>query len=190
MAQALFAPRSIALVGASGDAGKYSALPQRYLRQHGFTGAIFPVNPARSEIFGEPAFASLDAIAQPIDHAFIMLPARLVPEAVDQCATAGVRCVTILSAGFAEIGDEGRALQDQIVERARRSGMRLLGPNCLGVINTNADIWRSRQRSLGDAAPGAGAYFAVVAERQPVGRAVDARTGPRAAFCQDGLGRQ
>ena len=148
LAQALFAPRSIALVGASGDAGKYSALPQRYLRQHGFTGAIFPVNPARSEVFGEPAFASLDAIAQPIDHAFIMLPARLVPEAVDQCATAGVRCVTILSAGFAEIGDEGRALQDQIVERARRSGMRLLGPNCLGVINTNGHLALSANEAL------------------------------------------
>src|ERR1700760_2016061 len=85
LAKALFAPDSIALIGASADVGKHTSLPQRYLRKHGFTGKIFPVNPTRQEIFGEKAYASADLIPERVDHAFIMLPARLVPEAVSQC---------------------------------------------------------------------------------------------------------
>jgi len=148
LAKALFTPDSIALIGASADVGKHTSLPQRYLRKHGFTGKIFPVNPTHQEIFGEKAYASADLIPERIDHAFIMLPARLVPEAVSQCAASGVRCATILSAGFAETGEAGRKLQQDILERAQGSGMRLLGPNCLGVINTTQGVTISANESL------------------------------------------
>jgi acyl-CoA synthetase (NDP forming) len=148
LSKALFAPESIALIGASGDTTKHTSLPQRYLRAHGYTGKIFPVNPTRQELFGETCYASIEAIPQRIDHAFIMLPARLMPEAIGQCAANGVRCATIFSAGFAETGDAGKALQDEIVERARRSGMRILGPNCLGIINMNQGVAISANEAL------------------------------------------
>ena len=148
LSKALFAPESIALIGASGDASKHTSLPQRYLRKHGFKGAIFPVNPSRDEIFGERAYPSVDKIPQAVDHAFIMLPAKLVADAVEQCASHRVRCATIFSAGFAEIGEEGRRLQDEILRRAQRTGMRILGPNCLGVINTVQRVALSANEAL------------------------------------------
>lgn len=148
LAKALFAPESIALIGASGDVNKHTSLPQRYLRKHGYTGRIFPINPNHQEIFGEVCYPSADLIPQRVDHAFIMLPAKLVPEAVSQCADNGVRCATILSAGFAETGDAGRLRQHDIFERARRTGMRILGPNCLGVINTNQSVAISANEAL------------------------------------------
>jgi acyl-CoA synthetase (NDP forming) len=148
LSKALFSPESIALIGASGDANKHTSLPQRYLRKHGYTGKIFPVNPSHREIFGEVAYPSADLIPQRVDHAFIMLPAKLVPEAVSQCAANGVRCATILSAGFAETGDAGRSLQEDVFERARRTGMRILGPNCLGIINTNQGVAISANEAL------------------------------------------
>lgn len=148
LSKALFAPESIALIGASGDVNKHTSLPQRYLRKHGYTGKIFPVNPTHKEIFGTVCYPSADLIPQRVDHAFIMLPAKLVPEAVSQCAANGVRCATILSAGFAETGDAGRLLQQDIVKRAQCTGMRILGPNCLGVINTNQGVAISANEAL------------------------------------------
>ncbi len=148
LAKALFVPDSIALIGASADIGKHTSLPQRYLRKHGFTGKIFPVNPTHREIFGEKTYPSADLIPERVDHAFIMLPARLVPDAVSQCAANGVRVATILSAGFAETGEAGRKLQQDIFERAQTSGVRLLGPNCLGVINTTRAVAISANESL------------------------------------------
>lgn len=148
LARALLSPASIALIGASADEQKHSSLPQRYLRKHGFRGAIFPINPARHEIFGERAYASIDQVPQPVDHAFIMLPARLVPDAVEQCAVSGVTCTSIFSAGFAEAGNDGREFQKRIVDTARRTGMRILGPNCLGIINSNQKIALSANEVL------------------------------------------
>ena len=148
LAQALFAPDSIALIGGSGDESKYTSLPQRYLRKHGFAGAIFPVNPTRTEIFGERAYPSIGRVPQRVDHAFIMLPAKMVPGAVEECATNGVRCATIFSGGFAEAGDTGRKLQFAALEAAQRCGMRLLGPNCLGVINANDKVALSANEVL------------------------------------------
>jgi acetate---CoA ligase (ADP-forming) len=148
LAKALFAPDSIALIGASGDVGKHTSLPQRYLRKHGFTGKIFPVNPTHQEIFGEKTYPSADLLPQQVDHAFIMLPARLVAEAVSQCAANGIRVATILSAGFAETGAAGQQLQQEVLERAQAKGMRILGPNCLGVINTNQGVAISANESL------------------------------------------
>src|ERR671920_2220570 len=87
---ALFEPRSIALVGASGDAKKNTSRPQRYLRKHGYTGRIIPVNPGRDEIFGEKAYPDVASVPEPIDHAFVMVPAGAVESAIEQCASKGV----------------------------------------------------------------------------------------------------
>ena len=135
IADALFRPRSIALVGASGDSNKHASLPHQYLRRHGYSGEIYPINPKREAVFGERAFKSVVQVGKRVDHAFIMLPTDVVPEAVADCCKAGVRCATILSNGFAERDENGRRRQNELVSMARDGGMRLLGPNSLGVIN-------------------------------------------------------
>ena len=135
LAQALLRPRSVALVGASADPGKTTARAQRYLRKHGYGGRIRPINPRHSEILGEPAFPSLAALPEPVDHAFIMVSAEAVPEVVAECGERGVPCATILADGFAEGGAAGIALQEKVLATAHAQGVRLLGPNSMGVIN-------------------------------------------------------
>lgn len=136
LAQALFEPRSIALIGASGDAAKNTSRPQRFLRRHGYSGTIVPVNPGRTEIFGERAYPDLASVPQAIDHAFIMVPAKAVAAALEQCVAKKVTVATIYSDGFAEIGPQGRREQERLLEIARAGGVRLVGPNCIGLVST------------------------------------------------------
>ena len=136
LARALFNPSSIALVGASGDPRKNTSRPQRFLRKHGYTGRIVPVNPGRQEIFGEIAYPDIAAVPGAVDHAFIMVPAAAVAAAVEQCAEKGIPVATIYSDGFAETGPEGRRAQERLLAIASASGMRLVGPNCIGLIST------------------------------------------------------
>ena len=124
----LFAPRAVALVGASGDAAKNTARPERYLRKHGYAGRIFPVNPSRKD-----CFATVSDIPEPVDHAFIMI--QDVETALEDCAKRGVPVVSIYSDGFADAGEKGAQRQARLVERARTLGIRLLGPNSMGVID-------------------------------------------------------
>ena len=135
LAQALFSPRSVALIGASADTSKNNSRPQRFLRKHGYRGRVLPINPSRDEVQGEKAYPDLKSAPGPIDHAFIMVPAPAVPDIVAQCCECGVPAATIFSAGFAELGEEGLARQRRMVEIARAGGLRLLGPNCMGVVN-------------------------------------------------------
>src|SRR5688572_8035419 len=135
--QALFEPRSIALIGASGDAKKNTSRPQRYLRKHGYTGRIIPINPGHDEVFGEKAYPDVTSVPGEIDHAFIMVPAKAVQAAVEQCAAKGVPVATIYSDGFAETGPEGRRAQERLLEIARAGGTRLIGPNCIGLATTD-----------------------------------------------------
>lgn len=135
LGQALFAPKTVALVGASADNKKLASRPQRVLRKHGFTGTIIPINPGRDEINGDKAYPDIRSVPQKIDHAFIMVPAKAVPAVIDDCAAAGVKAATIFSAGFAETGEEGMRIQRKMVETARAAGVRLIGPNCLGIAN-------------------------------------------------------
>ena len=132
---ALFAPRSIALIGASADTAKNNSRPQRYLREHGYKGRVLPINPGKSEILGERAYPDLRSAPGPIDHAFIMVPAGAVQGVIEQCCERKVPVATIFSAGFAELGEEGLARQRAMVETARAGGLRLLGPNCMGLIS-------------------------------------------------------
>jgi acyl-CoA synthetase (NDP forming) len=129
----LFAPRAVALVGASGDAAKNTARPQRYLRKHGYKGAIYPVNPSRQEIFAEKCFASVRDIPAEVDHAFIMIAE--VEQALEDCAARGVPVASIYSDGFADAGPQGVERQARLVARALSLGVRLLGPNSMGVID-------------------------------------------------------
>jgi acyl-CoA synthetase (NDP forming) len=135
--QALFEPRSVALIGASGDARKNTSRPQRYLRKHGYTGRIIPINPGRDEIFGEKAYPDLTSVTEPVDHAFVMVPTDAVQAAIEQCAAKGVPVATIYSDGFAETGAEGRRKQERILETARAGGVRVIGPNCIGLMSTD-----------------------------------------------------
>jgi len=133
LAQALFAPRAVALIGASGDAKKNTARPQRFLARHGYAGGVLPINPTRAEVLGAKAYRSVADAPQPVDHAFIMIPE--VEQALEDCGRRGVPVASIFSDGFADAGPEGAARQARLVARARQLGVRLLGPNSMGVID-------------------------------------------------------
>jgi len=135
--RALFAPRGVALYGASGDAAKNTARPQRYLRKHGYTGLVAPINRSRREVLGVEAYPSLAEAPREIDQAFIMVPPADVPAACDECFARGIPVVTIFTDGFGETGAAGREIETTLVARARAAGVRLLGPNSIGLISTS-----------------------------------------------------
>lgn len=133
--KALLQPTSVALVGASADLKKNNSRPQRYLERFGYSGRVLPINPTRDEILGARAYPDLLSAPGPIDHAFIMVPAAAVPDVIEQCCARRIPVATLFTAGFAELGEEGTRRQLEMVQKARASGLRLLGPNCMGVIN-------------------------------------------------------
>lgn len=135
----LLAPRSVAVIGAGRTGGPGHEVV-RNLIEDGFTGTVYPINPAASEVLGLAARGMVTDVPEAVDLAVIAVPAPKVRAAVEQCAAAGVRAVIILSAGLGETGPEGRRAEAEIVEIARRSGMRIVGPNCLGVVNTAPGI--------------------------------------------------
>lgn len=137
----LLSPRSIALVGASDDPTRIGGRPLRYLRESGYAGAVYPVNPKRESVQGLKAYASIDSLPQVPDVALLAVPAAATVAAVKACAQRGVGSAIVFSAGFAEAGDAGRALQEEITAIARESRMRVLGPNCLGVFNAQAGYY-------------------------------------------------
>ncbi|HYA93582.1 MAG TPA: acetate--CoA ligase family protein [Thermodesulfobacteriota bacterium] len=129
-----FNPDSIAVIGASNRNIGNFVIGNLLL---GFSGRVYPVNPNYKEIEGLPCFPSLEDIPHPIDLAIVLVPAPSVPSVLEACARKGVRRVIIESAGFAEAGGEGLALQDQCVGIAKHSGMRLWGPNCMGLVDVH-----------------------------------------------------
>ena len=134
----MFAPRSVALVGASGDETKNTARPQRYLRKHGYAGRIFPINATRSMVLDLPAFKTQEEIKEQIDHAFIMV--EDVEGALEDCGRKGVPVASVFTDGFADAGAKGMARQQKLVARARELGVRLLGPNSMGMINLTGGV--------------------------------------------------
>ncbi len=133
LAQALFAPKAVALIGASGDASKNTARPQRYLKKHGYAGKVFPVNPTRKEIFGARAYARASDIPEPVEHAYILI--EDVEQALEDCGRRGVAVASVFSGGFSDAGPAGMERQAKLAARARALGVRLLGPNSMGVID-------------------------------------------------------
>jgi acetate---CoA ligase (ADP-forming) len=131
----LLAPSSVAIFGASNDPSRISGRSLRYYREAGFKGALYPINPTRDTVQDLPAFPDLAAVPGPVECAVIAVPANLAVEAMEACVKKGVRGVIMFTAGFAEIGAEGRALQETVTGIARNGGIRLCGPNCLGLFN-------------------------------------------------------
>lgn len=135
---ALLAPNSIAIVGASNDPTRIGGRPIQHLKNAGYGGAIYPVNPGREQVQGIKAYRRVADIDGEIDCAVIALSAQDVLPTVRECAEKGVKSLVIFSAGFAEMGEAGREAQQEIVAIARRTAMRVLGPNCLGAFNVQA----------------------------------------------------
>ncbi len=140
LADALFRPRSVALVGAGDTPGKNNARVHEYLRKHGYKGEIFPVNPTRDELYGTRCYHRVGDITAPVDQVLIMTPPHSVPDIIRDCAEIGASIATIFTANFAEVGKDGRALQEEIVEIARAGGVRLIGPNCIGIIGIKPSL--------------------------------------------------
>ncbi len=131
---ALFSPRSIAIFGASDDVTKIGGRPLQFLLKYGYAGGIYPINRKGGLVQSLPAYASVDDVPEVPELAVVAVPPAGVLDAVSGCARRGMKAAVILSAGFSEMGDEGRLLQEQIGEVARATGMRVVGPNCLGAI--------------------------------------------------------
>ncbi|MFO7560340.1 MAG: acetate--CoA ligase family protein [Desulfobacterales bacterium] len=131
-----FNPDSIAVVGAS-ERKLGSLVVQNLLR--GYTGRIFPVNPNYKQIHGLNCFPSLDGIPHPVELVIVLVPAQLVPSVIEACARKGIKNVIIESAGFAEVGDNGIALQERCKAIAKQSGIRIWGPNCMGLVDVHSN---------------------------------------------------
>ena len=141
--ECLIRPRSIAIVGASDDLTKMGGRPIKYLLKHGYRGKIIPINPKYSEIAGFSCYPRVSEVPGEVDQAMLIVPNRLVFDVLEECATKGVKAATIFSAGFAEAGAEGMAAQQRLRDFARERGVRLCGPNCIGVVNVNDGIFAS-----------------------------------------------
>ncbi len=138
--QPLFRPRSVAVVGASRDPESVGYRIFEALLNNRFAGPVYPVNPRAAHIASVRAYPSVGAVGSEIDLAVVAVPAAAVPEVVDHCAEVGVRGVIVISAGFAEIGGEGEQRQQQLCGQIRSHGMRMIGPNCLGLIHTHPEV--------------------------------------------------
>jgi acetyltransferase len=131
----IFTPQSVAVVGATEKAGSVGRTVLWNLISSPFGGTVFPVNPKRSNILGLKAYPSLSDVPDPVELAVIVTPSPSIPGLMDECVATGVKGAIIISAGFKETGPEGAELERQVLERARKGGIRVVGPNCLGVMN-------------------------------------------------------
>lgn len=130
-----FAPRGVAIIGASATPNKLSYGILRNMTLYGFQGQIAPVNPKADQILGLTCYPDITSVPDPLDLAVIVLPAPAIPATLEACGQRGIRAVIIISGGFKEVGEEGAALEKQILEIAARYQMRLIGPNCVGTLD-------------------------------------------------------
>ncbi len=135
-----FRPESVALIGASSTPGKVGFDILKNITDAGFRGKIYPVNPKSDELFGLKCYHSANDIEGKIDLAVVMIPPKFIPDALGQCASKGCDSAIIISAGFKEVGPEGARLEREMRTVAKKAGVRLLGPNCLGVIDTDMHL--------------------------------------------------
>ena len=133
---AFFEPRAVAIFGSLKDNGGPGHGAIKNMLDFGFRGKIYPVNPSRGEVLGLTAYSSLDEVTGPVDLAMVIIPPPAVPWVVEQCAQKDIKAVVIGSEGFAEASEEGAVLQQQVLDIAHRSGLRIIGPNTIGVLNT------------------------------------------------------
>jgi acetyltransferase len=136
----LFTPESVALYGASDRPDSVGGVVFKNLLTAGFKGRIYAINPRRDEVQGEKAFSSLEEIDELVDLVVVATPARSIPAIVEACGERGIKMMLILSAGFRETGAEGRQLEDRVTQLVKRYGIRLMGPNCLGIIRPDKGL--------------------------------------------------
>ena len=158
---ALLRPASVAVIGASNDPTRIGGRPIRYLRAAGYAGRVYPVNPRHKDVQGLPAFPHISDVPEAVDLAIVAVPAPSVVETVEACAARGVRVAVIYSAGFAEMGAEGRRLQRRLSEIAAETGLRIVGPNCLGVYNSELGFFATFSTTLEDGFPAPGSVALV-----------------------------
>jgi len=132
--ESFFSPKSVAIVGASRQPGKVGYEILVNMKQAGYEGKLWPVNPNAQDIEGIACFKSLEAIGEKPELVIVIVPARFVPDVMKECAKVGAKSVIIITAGFKEVGEEGRKLEQEVLKIARAAGIRIIGPNCLGVI--------------------------------------------------------
>jgi acetate---CoA ligase (ADP-forming) len=137
---AFFRPKGVALVGASRDPAKLGYAVLRNLMQHGYTGPVYPVNPKADEILGARCYPSVLDVPDPVELVVIIAPAAATPPILQQCGQRGVKAVIIISGGFSEAGPAGAELERQLIDIARRHHIRMIGPNCIGVIDTHTPL--------------------------------------------------
>ena len=199
---ALFKPRSVAIIGASSDGNRIGGRPVAYSKR-AFKGAIFPVNPNAREIQGLPAYASIRDVPGEIDQAIIAVPAKAAMQAADDCIAKGVKAAVMFSSGFAETGTEGRAMQVELARRCAAGDMRLVGPNSLGMFNVHAGLYstfssyfdplwpRTGPVSIVSQSGAFGTYFLAIAAERGLGFSHCIATGNEAdvdvAACVDWL---
>ncbi len=153
---ALFAPKSVAVIGASSDQRRFGGRPIQYLIEAGFKGPIYPINPARDEIQGLKAYPEVAAIPGHIDCAILAVSAEATFGALEACAAKGAGAAVVFGAGFSEVGAEGAALQARVLGLAREANIRLLGPNCMGLFNATAGFYATFASALEVGVPPAG----------------------------------
>ena len=140
MLDRLFSPKSVAIIGASTKELSIGNVITKNLLRYDFKGAIYPINPKADEVSGVKAYKTIFDISEDVDLAHISIPAKFVAQAVEDCGKKGVKYIIINSAGFKEIGTEGEALEKEVVTIARKYGVRIFGPNCQGIINSDPDV--------------------------------------------------
>lgn len=133
-------PKSVAIVGASGDEQKWGGRLLRYMLRHRHDGPLYPINARATELMGLPAYPSLRDCPGPVDLAILLVPRQHVRAAIEDCVAKGVGCALCITAGFAETGDAGRADEQELVALARAGGVRLIGPNCMGLMNAHHNL--------------------------------------------------
>jgi acetyltransferase len=136
----IFNPKSIAVIGASDEDGSVGYILMKNFAELGYKGKVYPVNIRKTEILGSKAYQTVDQLPETVDLAVIATPAKTVPTVVEQCGKAGIKGIIIISAGFKEIGPEGKALEAEILEIKRKYNLRIIGPNCLGIIRPNINL--------------------------------------------------
>ena len=137
---AFFAPQTVAVIGATDKAGSVGRTILWNLMSNPFGGTIFPVNPKRRSVLGIPAYPTIQAVPVPVDLAIVATPAPTVPDLIGECVDAGVKAAIVISAGFKEAGESGIALEQEILQHLRRGTMRLMGPNCLGLMSPRTGL--------------------------------------------------
>lgn len=135
-----FNPSSMALIGASRSPGKGGNIILRNMQKAGFSGAIYPINPTGREILGMPSYESVLNIPASVDLAMIVIPKTAVSDAIDECAAKGVKSIILSTGGYADIGEDGAREQKKLMEKARRLGLRIMGPNSIGTLNPSAGM--------------------------------------------------